>query len=117
MAKFECTLAGDVDEVLAHLDAGIMASSSTAELEETSDLDLDGVRVRVRVYERYSAIGGNRVSLSVTLVGSDGVTAVSVIASGGSQAVVFKINTWGEQSFLDAAVRSLQRWTPELREG
>ncbi len=45
-------------------------------------------------------IGSNRVSLSVTLVGRGDSLFLSAITSGGSQAVFFKINTLGEQSFL-----------------
>lgn len=47
-------------------------------------------------------MGGNRVSLNVTLfqVG-DGPVELSAITSGGSQAMFFKINTLGEEAFLD----------------
>ena len=31
----------------------------------------------------------------------DGPVQLSAITAGGSQAVLFKINTWGEESFLD----------------
>jgi hypothetical protein len=46
-------------------------------------------------------LGGNRVSLNVTLVGNGDRLFLSAITSGGSQAVLFKINTFGEESFLD----------------
>lgn len=46
-------------------------------------------------------MGSNRVSLSVTMVGQGGNIFVSAITSGGSQAVFFKINTFGEEAFLD----------------
>ena len=47
-------------------------------------------------------MGSNRVSLSVTLYeGRDGTIHLSAITSGGSQAMFFKINTFGEQAFLD----------------
>ena len=52
--------------------------------------------------ERYSYIGSNRVSLTVNLSGTEGKYYLSIITSGGSQAVFFKINTWGEASFLDS---------------
>jgi len=55
------------------------------------------------VFERYSCLGSNRVSLSVTLFQSspDGPVHLSAITSGGSQALFFKINTFGENAFLD----------------
>ena len=47
-------------------------------------------------------IGKNRVSMSVTLFSSgNGPVHLCAITSGGSQAMFFKINTWGEESFLD----------------
>ena len=55
-----------------------------------------------RVYERYSYIGSNRVSLTVNLSGTEGKYYLSIITSGGSQQLFFKINTWGEASFLDS---------------
>ena len=70
--------------------------------EDGSDYQgADGTRVAVRVYERYSWLGGNRVSMNLTLVGSGENLFLSVITSGGSQGVFFKVNTWGEESFLD----------------
>jgi hypothetical protein len=35
---------------------------------------------------------------------------VSAITSGGSQAVFLKINTWGEESFLDKAETILRKY-------
>ena len=39
--------------------------------------------------------------MNLTLVGCGEDLFLSVITSGGSQAMIFKINTWGEESFLD----------------
>ncbi|WP_417104346.1 DUF6054 family protein [Hominenteromicrobium sp.] len=38
--------------------------------------------------------------MAVTLVGNGQNLFLSAITSGGSQAMLFKINTWGEESFL-----------------
>jgi len=46
-------------------------------------------------------MGGNRVSLNVTLFGSGNSLKLSAITSGGSQAMFFKVNTIGEEAFLD----------------
>jgi hypothetical protein len=46
-------------------------------------------------------MGKNRVSLNVTLVGNGDNLHISAVTSGGSQAVFFKINTFGEEAFLD----------------
>ena len=99
MAKAEYFLHGDFDTVLATLEAAVFKSAS-ASLEDSSDFRAPSSRVAVRVYERYSWTGGNRVSLNITLTESDGQLFCSAISSGGSQAMFFKINTWGEESFL-----------------
>ena len=78
----------------------------SASYEDGSDCTLGTTRCAVRVYERYSWSGGNRVSLQLTLVGEGGRLFLSAITSGGSQAVLFKLNTWGEEAFLDC-VREL----------
>jgi hypothetical protein len=64
----------------------------------------------VRVYERYSAFGGNRVSLNISVLAVGEQLAVSAISSGGSQAVWFKINTVGEDSFLKKAVDAIRSY-------
>ena len=101
MAKYEKRLRGGVDQVLAHLHHGILSGSASASFEDGSDFRCGAVRCAVRVYERYSALGGNRVSLNLTLVGEGEDLFLSAITAGGSQAVFFKINTWGEDSFLE----------------
>ena len=102
MAKLEQTVRGDFNELLSRIERGIMGGSISASLEDESDFS-DGVsRCSVRVFERYSWLGGNRVSLSVTLFqGADGSIRLSAITSGGSQAMFWKVNTFGEAAFLD----------------
>ena len=119
MAKYETRLTGSFDAVLSALDDAIMNASSTASYEDGSDYHMGSVRCAVRVYERYSALGGNRVSMSLTLAGENGrlVTLLgngqelflSAITSGGSQAMLFKINTWGEGAFLDTLIEAVER--------
>jgi len=101
MAKYEKRLHRDFDAVLEAVHDGIMAGSMSASYEDGSDWSSGDTRMAVRVYERYSYAGGNRVSLSLTLVGRGEDLFLSAITSGGSQAVFFKINTWGEEAFLD----------------
>ena len=101
MAKFECTITGDFDAVLDRLHEGVLDGSASASYEDGSDYAAGDMRCAVRVYERYSWSGGNRVSMSLTLVGRGRELFLSAITSGGSQAMFFKINTWGEEAFLD----------------
>lgn len=109
MAKFECELRGDFDTILSELDKAA-TDSVTAELEDESFFSGDGFRCAVRVYERYSNIGGNRVSLNITLVEHDGRLYCSAISSGGSQAVFFKVNTFGEKAFLKTITDVLEKY-------
>lgn len=104
MAKYEKVIYGDVDRVLKKIENGILNGSVSASLEDSSDFRSDHARCAVRVFERYSYAGGNRLSMNVTLFEADGKIHLSAITAGGSQAVFFKINTWGEESFLDKLV-------------
>ena len=110
MAKYERTFSGDFDSALARLHNEIMNGSISASLEDSSIFRMGDIRIALRVYERYSYLGGNRLSCSVMMVGEGNTLRVTAITSGGSQAIFFKINTFGEGAFLDkvrAAVDSL----------
>ncbi|MBQ8600026.1 MAG: hypothetical protein IJ407_01405 [Clostridia bacterium] len=102
MAKHECIVNGSFNELLNRIEREILDGSISASLEESSDFQSGDARCSVRVFERYSYAGNNRVSLSLTLFqnGNDGIH-LSAITSGGSQAVFWKINTLGEEAFLD----------------
>lgn len=102
MAKLEQTLYGNFNQLLSQIEDGIINGSVSASLEDSSDFYEGGARCSVRVFERYSYMGGNRVSMNVTLfqVG-DGPIHLTAITAGGSQALFFKVNTFGEEAFLD----------------
>ena len=104
MAKYESRLQGDFDDLLGRLHSGILSGSISAKYEDGSDYQNNGMRCALRVYERYSMIGSNRVSLSVTLIGEGQDLFISAITSGGSQAIFFKINTLGKSTFLNCAI-------------
>lgn len=102
MAKLERTLQESFDTLLQRIERGILNASVSASLEDSSDYRTADARCSIRVFERYSYAGGNRVSMSVTLFQSGGgPVQVCAITSGGSQAMFFKVNTWGEESFLE----------------
>lgn len=100
MAKLEQAFEEDFDQLLQRIVNGIVHGSVSASLEGGSDFAEGTARCSVRVFERYSYMGGNRVSLCVTLFQNGGPVHMSAIAAGGSQAVFEKINTWGEKAFL-----------------
>jgi hypothetical protein len=101
MAKLERTLTGDFDDILWRLDQAVLNGSMSATLEDRSDFSIGPVQVSVRMYERYSAMGGNRVAMCLTLAGEGNRLHLTAITAGGSQAMFFKMNTWGEEAFLD----------------
>lgn len=110
MAKFECTLRGDYDQALSYLHNGILNGSASASFEDESYFQSAGVRCTVRVYERYSISGGNRLSMTLTLLGDGEKLYLSAITAGGSQGIIFKFNTFGEEAFLDTLRELAQRW-------
>lgn len=101
MAIYEDRLTGNFDTLLKRIEDGILGGSVSASLEAHSDFGTGSHRCAVRVFERYSYMGNNRVSLSVTLFQNGEEIFLSAITSGGSQAMFFKINTFGEEAFLD----------------
>lgn len=101
MAKLEKQVHGNIDSILNSLHQAVLEGSMSASYEDGSDFAQGDFRCAVRVYERYSWSGGNRVSLTLTLAGCGGNYFLSAITAGGSQATFFKLNTWGEEAFLD----------------
>lgn len=102
MAKFTKTVSGKFDDILNRVERGVLGGSVSASLEDSWDIRDGNARCSVRVFERYSYMGNNRVSMSVTLFqDASGPIRLCAITSGGSQAMFFKLNTIGEETFLD----------------
>ena len=109
MAKAERSLHGDFLNILNTLTDGILNGSASATLEDESFFKSGSALCAVRVFERYSYSGGNRVSMTLTLFqgAADEPIQLSAITSGGSQAMFFKLHTWGEEAFLDKLLELL----------
>ena len=86
MAILERTLTGDFTTILTELDA-VVKQSVSATLEGSSDFNFSTGRCAVRVYERYSAIGNSRVTMSLTLLEADGQIRLSAITSCGGTVI------------------------------
>mgnify|MGYP000843571737 CR=1 FL=1 len=108
MAKYERRINRGVGEVISICHETIIKGSMSASFEDGSSFIHEGVRCEVRVYERYSYLGGNRVSLNVSVIGDNNSCQVSCITSGGSQAMFFKVNTFGETGFLNTLISRLE---------
>ena len=103
MATLERKLNGNFSQLVKDIENTVMNGSVSATLEESVDYWYPhGGKCSVRVFERYSWMGGNRVSMSVTLFQPEGGPIhLCAVTSGGSQATFFKVNTFGEEAFLD----------------
>ena len=71
MAKIERYINEDFEQLLSKIENGIINGSMSATLEDASDFQSGTARCSVRVFERYSYAGGNRVSLNITLFQND----------------------------------------------
>ncbi len=102
MGKIEKQVKGNFSKILKKIEDEIVNGSLSASLEDKSDFISGDARCSIRVFERYSWSGSNRVSLNVTLFqNSDSNIYISGVSSGGSQGIIFKINKIGEITFLD----------------
>ncbi|WP_062137271.1 DUF6054 family protein [Demequina aestuarii] len=101
------SLVGSADALAAHLDGTIARGSVSASIEHSGELSVGDARVVLRTYERYSITGSNRVTLSVTILAVGDRLEVALTTSGGSEAVFFKLNTFGESAFMDKAVDAI----------
>jgi len=101
MAKFECTIPGSYgfDDVLKYFHDHLSSSSFSASFEDGSDYRTGTLRVSTRVYERYTLMGDNRLSMTVTLASAGGEIFASAITAGGGGGLV-KVWGWGEDSYL-----------------
>lgn len=110
MAKYEHRISGNFDHFLTEMTHTILGGSISATLEDSSRITLGDVRCATLVFERYSYVGSNRVSLNVTVLGQGNNLYISAITSGGSQALFFKINTFGESAFLNKFIDFVERY-------
>lgn len=108
MAKYTKQVQGDFDAILEHLHQAVLGGSMSASFEDGSDYSQEDFRCAVRVYERYSWTGGNRVSLTLTLAGGKGSYFLTAITAGGSQGTFFKFNTLGEEAFLETIAGAIE---------
>jgi hypothetical protein len=101
------SLTGSADALVEHLDGEITRGSVSASLEHGDELSIGDARMIVRTYERYSMTGGNRVTLSVSILAVGESLEVALSTSGGSQAMLFKINIFGEEAFMAKGLEAI----------
>ncbi|WP_208560044.1 DUF6054 family protein [Marinilactibacillus kalidii] len=105
MAKYLYETTGDFNKFVGVVHDVAQNISSTTVYE-------DGYRFAdqsaMMVYERYSIVGSSRVTLSLMITTFEDSIHLVAIPSGGSQAVVLKINNWGENAFLKEFKNALE---------
>ena len=94
MAKFECVFPSgySFNDILQYFHTHLTGSS---------DYSSERARVAVRVYERYSLMGDNYLSLTLTLVNDGGDTFASAISAAGRGGGLGISIHWGEDKFLE----------------
>lgn len=110
MAQYDARFTADFDRLLQHIEKSVVSGSVSASREGGASFQADGVRCATRIYERYSYLGGNRLTLSVTLFGKGKDLHLTAVTSGGSQAIFLKFNTFGEDAFLKKFVQALENF-------
>lgn len=106
MSKYVYSTTGRFDEFVTAVKETAENISSSTTFEDEHWFSNNTVMLS---FERYSMVGSSRVSLSITITETDEGIELAAIPSGGSQAVLFKINTIGEGAFLDEFSRRLER--------
>lgn len=110
MAKYSCELHGSFYHFCQFLKKELIESSFSASIEDEHYYNVHDVHVGILIFERYSYTGKNRLSLSITITEYQNNLHVTAISSGGSQAMFFKINTFGEDAFLDKFKEAIQNY-------
>lgn len=110
MAKYTTSLSLPSKQLIEKILDFMSGFASSSFEEQTSYHDAD-ISVHLLVFERYSLIGSNRLSLSIQLIEDKRrlQTHVSAITAGGSQALFFKINTLGENNLLNDFAKFIER--------
>ena len=95
MSRLSRLVNGNFDQIIRDVTDEILHGSISATLEESDDFSQGTARCSVRVFQA-----------------EDGPVCLSAITSGGSQAVFTKINTVGEETFLEKLRDALDRLYP-----
>lgn len=110
MAKYVKSFRGNYSHFVEYVENEVISGSMSASIEDRHVEHIQGVTCTVLVFERYSYTGSNRVSMNLTILGDQEEIKIIAITAGGSQGTFFKINTWGESSFLDTLIKPVEAY-------
>ena len=108
MAKYQKRLRASFSSTLAKLERGIENSGLSVQLVDQSTITLNGVKVAVRVYDKYFFRNGNRASLTLTVVGDQDDVTVSAIGAGGGSGVLFNFSLGAEDNLVELVQRIVE---------
>lgn len=112
MAKTETTVRNksSFEKTVKHFTDAVMNGSYTATLEESIDMQAGNAVCAVRTLERYSALGGNRVSMTIVFLSEEGSDETKIVATSTGGGGLVKIVPWGENEFLDTFNQAVRLW-------
>ena len=113
MAFYQAKVKGELWDVVSFVERELGRRSQTISLEHEAETTAGDVQIRVAAFERYSWMGGNRVSLNITYIGSGGEVEMIATSTGGSQAMFYKLNTIGEENFMQTFIESVQAYSSQ----
>ena len=114
MAKYIKTVPGSLEQLKKYIAHNRPGLGATISLEEEISGTADSVKYWIGTYERYAFLGENRVSLNIVLLEiSEGVRVIAT-SSGGSQAVLMKINHWSEDNFLNDFIGVIESYAKKV---
>lgn len=98
----------EFEQFVEYIKQSILEGSSSASHEESIRINEDDIIVQVDIFERYSMFSDSRLSLSSTLIFKNNKLNIIAVTSGGSRAVLFKIDRVGEERFLNKYIQYVE---------
>lgn len=116
MAKYTAEISGEIFAAVTEIETLLTQKSATFSVEEESFQTFGENKMIAKAYERYSYFGGNRVGMTVIFVETNQKISITAFSVGGSRAMIFKINTWGENEFLSTLAEAVNDYNAFRRE-
>ena len=113
MAIYRTKVKAELSEFSGYIEKKLAEQSTTFTVEHTSEVVSGDAHMKVVACERFSWLGSSRVSLTLSYLARDGWVDLVATSTGGSQAMFFKVNTWGEENFLQTLTNAVQSFNVE----
>ncbi|MDO4860049.1 MAG: DUF6054 family protein [Bacillota bacterium] len=113
MAKYETEVTGTINDISEYISRYESELGLSAEVVDAATGSIGDVTYMTATYERYAYLGGNRSSLSITMLQHGNKVRIIAISAAGSTGVIIKINHWSEDAFLQAFVELIERYKKE----